>query len=128
MGDRSLRRDDGSGNGCGWLAHHSHARPSDGEIAAGARICRGDKRRDDHSSRELLRHSSFHHPRDLDFHYGRRRGETFQRDEMDRGGAHHLDLAFHSARKRPYRLRARARRGGALSFICSGGPGPLCFI
>ena len=34
LGDRSMRRYDGRGNGCWWLAHHSHAWPSGGEIAA----------------------------------------------------------------------------------------------
>src|SRR5256885_12609396 len=55
MGDRSLRRDDGGGNGGWWLAHHSHARPSGGEVAAGPWLCGRNHCRANHSSGELLR-------------------------------------------------------------------------
>jgi len=39
----------------GGLAHHSHAGPSHGEIASGARICRGNNCGLDHPRRQLLR-------------------------------------------------------------------------
>ena len=53
----------------------------DGETAAGPWLRRGNDRRGDHSSRELLRHSAFHDSRHFHVDYGRRRGETFQRSE-----------------------------------------------
>src|SRR5204862_8824 len=90
----------------GRLAHHSHAGAPDGEIAAGARICGGNDRRDHHSGSQLLRHSAFHHARDLHFDHGRGRGETFQRHEMESCRANHLGLAFYPARQRPHWLRA----------------------
>jgi hypothetical protein len=83
-GYHSMRRNDGGGN-CGWrLVHHSHARSPGGEIATGPRFRSGNNRRIDHSRRQLLRHPPFHNTRDLHFNHGCRRGETLQRDEMDR--------------------------------------------
>ena len=52
-------------------------------------------RRNDHSGRELLRHSALHDPRDLNVNHGRRRGETFQRNEMDGGRTNRLGLDLH---------------------------------
>ncbi len=53
-----MRRDDGGGNGGWWLAHHSHARPSCGEIAAAAWLRGRNYCRADNSSCELLRYST----------------------------------------------------------------------
>ena len=114
MGDDSLRGYYGRRNSRGRLAHHSHAWPPDGEIAAGARICGRDERRADYSRRQLLRHSSLHNTRDIHFDHGRGRGQTFQRHEMESRRANHLGMAFYLARKRPYRLCARTRGSGAL--------------
>ena len=44
-----------------------------------------------------LRDSAFHHPRHLHFDHGRRRGETFQRREMDRGRANRLGVDLDAA-------------------------------
>src|SRR5205823_4993263 len=114
MGDDPLRRDHGSGNGGGGLAHHSDARPQHGEIAACARICSGDKRRAHYSRRELLWHSAFDDTRDFHFDHGRGCGETFQWHEMESRRANHLGLAFYPAREWPCWLCAGAGRRGAL--------------
>ena len=53
-----MRRYNGRGNGGWWLAHHSHARPPSGEVAAGAWVRCRNHCRVNHSSRELLRHST----------------------------------------------------------------------
>ena len=49
-----------------------------------------------HSSRELLRHSTLNDTRNLHIDHGRRGGETFQRNPMDSGGANYLGMGFHS--------------------------------
>ena len=61
-----------------------------------------------------LRHSAFDHARHLHLHHGRRRGETFQRREVDRGRAHRLGLGFHPARDRSHRLYPGAGCRGLL--------------
>ena len=67
------------------------------KLQPGARFRRRNHRRSHHSRRQSLRNSTFHHPRHLDFHHGRRRNETFQRREMDRGRAHRLGLDLYPA-------------------------------
>src|SRR6266436_8069887 len=116
MGDRSLRGHHGSRNSRWRLANHSHARASYGEIAASARLRGRNNSRVDHSKRELLRYSAFHDARDFDLNYGRRRGETFQRNALDSGRTNCLDLAFHSSSERPNRLRARTHSRSVLTF------------
>ena len=53
LGHRHLRAHHGRGHRGGRLAHHPHARPQDGEAAAGARLRGGDDRRRHHSGRQL---------------------------------------------------------------------------
>ena len=104
MGDRSMRRDNGGGNGGWWLAHHSHARPSGGEVAAGTWLRGRNHCRANHSSRELLRHSTLNHTRNFHVDHGRRGGKTFHWNPMDGGGTNCLGMGFHSPRNRPNRL------------------------
>src|ERR1043166_5085963 len=119
MGDRSVRGNDGGRNSRWRVAGYSHARPSDGEIAASARLRGGKNSRVDHSSREVLRHSAFHYSRDFHVDYGRRRGETFQRNALDSGRTNYLGLAFHPSSERPNRLRTRTHIRSALILCCS---------
>src|SRR6266542_4772029 len=128
MGDRSLRGNDGCRNSRWRLANHSHARASYGEIAASPRLRGRNNSRVDHSRRELLRHSAFHYSRDFHDDHRRRRGDTFQRNALDRGRTNYLDLAFHSSSEWPNWLRARTRGRSALILCCSAGlrpPNPI---
>src|SRR5882724_10872718 len=109
MGDRSVCSDYGGGNGGWWLAHHSHARPSGGEVAAGPWLCGRNHCRANHSSGELLRHSTLNYTRNFHVDHGRRGGKTFLWSPLDSGGTNCLGLGFHSPRHRPDRLRARTR-------------------
>src|SRR5439155_23909476 len=107
MGHRSVRRDDGGGDGGWWLAHHSHTRPSGGEVAAGPWLRGRNHCRANHSSSELLRHSTLNHTRNFHVDHGRRGGKTFQWNPLDGGGTNCLGMGFHSPRNRPNRLHAR---------------------
>src|SRR5215208_5181011 len=113
MGHRSMRRDDGGGNGGWWLAHHSHARPSSSEVAAGPWLRGRNHCRANHSSRELLRHSTLNYTRNFHVDHGRRRGKTFLWSPLDSGGTNCLGMGFHAACHRPNRLRARTRNRSA---------------
>src|SRR5512132_1382173 len=113
MGDRSMRRDNGGGHGGWWLAHHSHARPSGGEVAAGTWLRRRNHRRANHSSRELLRHSTLNDTRNFHVDHGRRGGKTFYWNPMDSGGTNCLGIGFRAPRNRPNRLHARTRNWNA---------------
>ncbi len=104
LGKDFVRFHDGSRHCRRRLANHSHAWPSSCPSAAGQRFRRRNQRGVDHSSREPLRNSAFHHARHLNVDHGRRRGETFQRHAVDRGRTHRLGLDFHSARDRRDRL------------------------
>ena len=115
MGDRFMRRNDGSRNGGWWLAHHSHARPSCGEIAAGTWLRGRNHCRANHSSSELLRHSTVNNTRNLHIHHGRRGGKTFQWNPVDSGGTNCLGMGFHSSGNRPNRLHAGTRNWNALT-------------
>ena len=64
LGRYSVRSNHGHRNSRGWLAHHSHARTSDGEIATRERLRRRNDCRSDYSSRQLLRDSSLNDARD----------------------------------------------------------------
>src|ERR687892_2187430 len=100
MGDRYMRRDDGGGNG-GWgLAHHSHARSWGGEVTAGTWLRGRNHRRDNHSSRELLRHSTVNHTRNFYVDHGRRCGKTFHWNPVDGGGTNCLGMDFYPPRNR----------------------------
>src|SRR5204863_1281494 len=96
-----------AGTAAGGLAHHSHARPSGGEVAAGTWLRGRNHCRANHSSSELLRHSTLNHTRNFHFDHGRRCGKTFQWNPLDGGGTNCLGMDFHSSRNGPNRLHAR---------------------
>src|SRR5439155_2994971 len=108
LGRCSLRADDGSWNRRGRLANHSHARPSHGEIATREWLRCRNHRRIDYTGCKLLRHSAFNHTCNHNVNYGRRRRETFQRNEVDCRRTNYLGLAFHAAGQWTPRICARA--------------------
>ena len=65
--------------------------------------------------RQPLRNSAFDHPRHLDVDHGSRRGQTFQRREMDGGRANRLGLDLDPARDRVVRLSPGAGGGEILN-------------
>src|ERR1043166_6688587 len=116
MGDRSMRLDDGGRNGGWWLAHHSHAWPSRGEVTASPWLRGRNHCCPNHSRCELLRYSIVNDTRNFHVDHGRRGCKTFHWNPLDGGGTNCLGMDFHSPRNRPDRLHTRARIWNPLTF------------
>ena len=108
-----MRRDNGGGNGRRWLANHSYPRASGGEVAAGPWLRRRNHCRADHSSCELLRHSTVDHTCNFYVDHGRRRGKTFHWNPVDSGRTNCLGMGFHSPGNCSNRLCARTHNWSA---------------